>query len=68
MDTRTIKAIRTFHKVLDMGRYILLSFFATMFAILGISILLTCELNIFNLIGAGGCLVVAWINWSIRRD
>lgn len=68
MNARTIKAIRAFHKALDMGRYILLSVFATMWAIVGLSILLLGDFHIFNIVGIVGCFVIAGINWSIRKN
>jgi hypothetical protein len=66
--TKTSKAFKAFLKALDYGRYILLSVFATMWAIVGLAILLMGDFHIINLIGIAGCFSIAWINWSIRRD
>lgn len=68
MNARTIKAIRAIHKALDLGRFILLSFFALMWFIVGMGILFVGDFHVFNIVGMVGCFAVAAINWSIRRD
>lgn len=63
----TSKTLKTFIKVLDMARFILLTTFSILFAIAGLGALAS-GFNLLGIIGCGLFSFCSWTCWSIRRD
>lgn len=67
---KTTKFDKNLVKVLDFAGYVLLTFFAIMFAL--IACIAFCSMFsdnfIAGLIGTGGASALAYIAWSIRKD